>query len=161
MDPARRDRLPHRGGTGIVGMWKAFDEMEKLGWVDSRRPRMVCVQAEGCAPIVRAFRQGDEFADPGRMLGPSPPGSAALGRRRLPDTQRDTESRGTALTVSDEEIVSYVQTDRVVGGTDRLPGRCGYRCGAGEAAGTRDVSAEERILLLNTGSGLKNLELLS
>ncbi|MFT5411600.1 MAG: threonine synthase, partial [Verrucomicrobiales bacterium] len=55
---------PTGGGTGLIGMWKAFDEMEKLGWIGSKRPRMVTVQATGCAPMVRAFEQGTEFAEP-------------------------------------------------------------------------------------------------
>ncbi len=54
---------PTGGGTGLVGMWKAFDEMEELGWIDSKRPRMVTVQAAGCAPIVRAFEKGERFAE--------------------------------------------------------------------------------------------------
>ena len=54
---------PTGGGTGLIGMWKAFDEMEQMGWIGSRRPRMVTVQAEGCAPIVRAFEEGNRFAD--------------------------------------------------------------------------------------------------
>src|SRR4051812_50197120 len=55
---------PTGGGTGLVGMWKALEEMEALGWIGKRRPRMVAVQAEGCAPIARAFHAGDEFAAP-------------------------------------------------------------------------------------------------
>ena len=55
---------PTGGGTGLIGMWKAFDEMEQLGWIGSKRPRMVTVQSEGCAPMVRAFEQGSEFAEP-------------------------------------------------------------------------------------------------
>src|ERR1700750_2759678 len=54
---------PTGGGTGLVGMWKAFDEMERMGWIRGKRPRMVTVQAEGCAPIVRAFEEGNRFAD--------------------------------------------------------------------------------------------------
>src|SRR3569623_3838014 len=53
---------PTGGGTGLIGMWKAFDEMEALGWIDSRRPRMVAVQADGCAPIVKAWQAGEEHA---------------------------------------------------------------------------------------------------
>jgi threonine synthase len=55
---------PTGGGTGLVGMWKAFEEMEALGWIGPRRPRMVAVQAEGCAPIVRAFHEGRDEAEP-------------------------------------------------------------------------------------------------
>jgi threonine synthase len=54
---------PTGGGTGLIGMWKAFDEMEQMGWIGSKRPRMVTVQAAGCAPIVRAFEEGKRFAD--------------------------------------------------------------------------------------------------
>src|SRR5438874_9162456 len=54
---------PTGGGTGLVGMWKAFDEMQELGWISEKRPRMVSVQAEGCAPIVRAFEKGERFAE--------------------------------------------------------------------------------------------------
>src|SRR6185369_6136855 len=54
---------PTGGGTGLIGMWKAFDEMERMGWIGNRRPRMVTVQAAGCAPIVRAFEEGNRFAD--------------------------------------------------------------------------------------------------
>src|SRR6266513_171342 len=55
---------PTGGGTGLVGMWKAFAELEAIGWIDGSRPRMVAVQAEGCAPIARAFHAGEEFAAP-------------------------------------------------------------------------------------------------
>ena len=55
---------PTGGGTGLIGMWKAFDELEKLGWTGAKRPRMVAVQSDGCAPMVRAFENGDEFAEP-------------------------------------------------------------------------------------------------
>src|ERR671931_2326253 len=54
---------PTGGGTGLIGMWKAFDELEQMGWIGSKRPRMVTVQAAGCAPIVRAFEAGKRFAD--------------------------------------------------------------------------------------------------
>ena len=54
---------PTGGGTGLIGMWKAFEEMEQMGWIGSKRPRMVTVQASGCAPIVRAFEEGKRFAD--------------------------------------------------------------------------------------------------
>jgi threonine synthase len=55
---------PTGGGTGLVGMWKAFDEMESLGWINSKRPRMVSVQSSGCAPIIKAFNEKKEFAEP-------------------------------------------------------------------------------------------------
>ncbi len=153
---------PTGGGTGIVGMWKAFDEMEKLGWVDSRRPRMVCVQAEGCAPIVRAFRQGDEFADPwedARTVAAGIRVPSAVGDYLILNAIR--ESRGTALTVSDEEIVSYVKQIASLEGLIVCPEGAATAAALEKLLAQGDVSAEERILLLNTGSGLKNLELLS
>ena len=58
---------PTGGGTGIVGMWKAFDELEQLGWIDSKRPKMFCVQSSGCAPIVKAFLEKTEFAEPWKL----------------------------------------------------------------------------------------------
>ena len=67
---------PTGGGTGLVAMWKAFEELQKAGWIGSERPTMICVQAEGCAPIVQAFHRGDEFCNPNRRgidehLGPA------------------------------------------------------------------------------------------
>ncbi|HLH75155.1 MAG TPA: threonine synthase, partial [Chloroflexota bacterium] len=98
---------PTGGGTGIVGMWKAFTEMEAMGWIDSKRPRMISVQATGCAPIVRAFEQGQNQAEPwtgaqtiaGGLRVPS-----AIGDYLILQAIRD--SGGTALTVGDDEIVA-------------------------------------------------------
>ena len=97
---------PTGGGTGIVGIWKAMDEMEELGWIGSERPRMICVQAEGCAPLVEAFRRGEEFAmpfpDPHTMAaGLRVP--AAIGDFLVIRAVRD--SGGTAVTVTDQEMV--------------------------------------------------------
>ena len=77
---------PTGGGTGIVGMWKAFDEMERVGWIDGRRPRMISVQAAGCAPIVRAFERGERHAEPWSEARDGRQRSAgSRGHRRLPD----------------------------------------------------------------------------
>src|SRR5439155_26367418 len=96
---------PTGGGTGLVGMWKAFEEMEALGWIDGRRPRMVAVQAEGCAPIARAYHAGEEFAAPWEHAA-----TVAAGIR-VPAAIADfimlrilRESGGTAVTVSDDEM---------------------------------------------------------
>ena len=76
---------PTGGGTGIVGMWKAFAEMEAMGWIGPERPKMFCVQAEGCAPIVRAFEAGTEFAEPWQGAETIAPGNTSAGsHRRLP-----------------------------------------------------------------------------
>src|SRR5450759_3370490 len=93
---------PTGGGVGIVGMWKAFDEMEKLGWIGSRRPRMISVQAEGCAPIVRAFQEGQRHATPWQGAETIAAGlrvPAAIGDYLTLDAIR--QSGGTAVAVSD------------------------------------------------------------
>ena len=85
---------PTGGGTGIVGMWKAFDELEALGWIGSRRPRMVVVQAEGCAPIVRPSTRGERHAEPWENAHTAAAGPArAVGDRRLPDPGRRARQR--------------------------------------------------------------------
>jgi threonine synthase len=97
--------FPTGGGTGIVGMWKAFDELGALGWIGPKRPRLVVVQSTGCAPLVRAFEQGADHA------GPWPNASTVAAGIRVPSAIGDylvlraiRESRGTALAVSDDEI---------------------------------------------------------
>ena len=97
---------PTGGGTGLIGMWKAFDEMEDLGWIGSSRPRMFSVQAQGCAPIVRAFAKGADRAE--EWEGPQTIASGL----RVPSAIGDfmmlralRESRGTALAVSDSEML--------------------------------------------------------
>jgi threonine synthase len=97
---------PTGGGTGLVGMWKAFDEMEKLGWIGPKRPRMVTVQSEGCAPMVKAFREGKEFAEPwpdARTIADGMRVPAAVGDFLILRALRD--SRGTAVAVPDEAIL--------------------------------------------------------
>src|SRR2546428_176119 len=97
---------PTGGGTGLIGMWKAFDEMEQMGWIGSKRPRMVTVQASGCAPIVRAFEEGKRFADefPNAQttaLGLRVP--KAIGDFLILDAPR--ASGGTAVAVTDDELI--------------------------------------------------------
>src|SRR6184192_3671685 len=98
---------PTGGGTGLIGMWKAFDEMEQMGWIGSKRPRMVTVQAAGCAPIVRAFETGKRFADE------FPNAATAASGLRVPKAVGDflildaiRASGGTALAVTDEELIA-------------------------------------------------------
>ena len=100
---------PTGGGTGIVGMWKAFAEMEAMGWIGSHRPKMFAVQAEGCAPMVRAFEQGTEFAEPWENAQTIAPGirvPGGIGDYLILNAIR--ESGGGALTVSDDEIRDYM-----------------------------------------------------
>jgi threonine synthase len=153
---------PTGGGTGLIGMWKGFKELEDAGWIDSRRPRMVSVQADGCAPIVRAFNEGKETADPWRDAR-----TIASGLR-VPRAIADflilqvlRESRGMALSVSDQEMVAGIDEVGRLEGIFFCP-----EAGAGIAALRRLVKQgwigpEETALIFNTASGLKYLDVLS
>ena len=151
---------PTGGGTGIVGMWKAFDEMQAMGWIDDRRPKMFVVQSEGCAPMVRAFEQGAEFAEPWENAQTMAAGirvPSGIGDYLILRAVR--ESAGGALTVSDDEIRDYM------GKVARLEGMFVCPEGAATAAALEklldsgQLDPEDTILLLNTGSGLKYLEI--
>ena len=151
---------PTGGGTGIVGMWKAFEEMERMGWIGSDRPRMYCVQAEGCAPLVRAFREGQEFAEPWQNAHTLAPGirvPAAIGDYMILGSLR--ESGGGALTVSDDEILHYMGLVASLEGMFVCPEGAATAAALNKLLGDGSVLPDERVLLMNTGSGLKNLEL--
>ena len=101
---------PTGGGTGLLGMWKAFGELEKIGCIDSRRPRMIAVQTDGCAPIVRAFHEGADVAEPwenARTLAGGLRVPSAVADREILGVLR--ESNGDAVTVSDAEIIEAVR----------------------------------------------------
>jgi threonine synthase len=152
---------PTGGGTGLIGMWKGFDELEALGWIDSQRPRMVAVQAAGCAPIVRAFHSGATRAEPWENAVTMASGlrvPSAVGDVLMLRALRDSE--GTAVAVDEEEIINGV---RQLGQHEGI-----FACPEGGAAlaGLRQlveqgwVDREERVVLFNTGSGLKYLDML-
>jgi threonine synthase len=148
---------PTGGGTGLIGMWKAFDEMERLGWIKAGRwPRFVSVQAAGCAPVVQAFHSGAERTEPWPnphthaygLRVPSPLGGFICLRVLR-------ESQGTGITIADEE------TDRA---TKELATRTGIDvCPEGGAAWAalarlREsgfVRASDKVVVFNTGTGLK------
>ena len=153
---------PTGGGTGIVGMWKAFEEMEALGWIDAMRPRMFCVQADGCAPIVRAFDRGDEFAEPwsgARTIAAGMRVPGAIGDYLILRALR--ESGGGAITVTDEEILSWMGRVASLEGIFVCPEGAATAAAIPKLLARGDLSASETVLLLNTGSGLKNLELVT
>ena len=153
---------PTGGGTGIVGMWKAFGEMEAMGWIDSRRPKMYAVQAEGCAPIVRAFERGDEFAEPWEGAETIAAGvrvPSAIGDYLILGAVR--ESGGGALTVSDAEIIKRMGEVARLEGMFICPEGAATVAALAKLLASGDLRADERILLLNTGSGLKYLELVA
>ena len=152
---------PTGGGTGIVGMWKAFQELEELGWIDGKRPKMFCVQAEGCAPLVRAFLEGAEFAEPwenARTIAAGIRVPAAIGDYLILGALR--ESGGGALTVSDDEILSCMREVASLEGMFICPEGAATVAALGKLLLSGDLSPNETVLLLNTGSGLKYLELL-
>jgi len=147
---------PTGGGTGLVGMWKAFDEMEKLGWIGSKRPRMVTVQSDGCAPMVKAFEEGKEFAEPwpnARTIADGMRVPAAVGDFLILRALR--ESRGTAVAVPDAEIL---KSTYLLGGTTGIwPAPEGGATLAALLRLRKDgwVRDGESVVLFNTGNGAK------
>lgn len=150
---------PTGGGTGLVGMWKAFDEMERMGWIGAARPRMYAVQATGCQPIVRAFLAGERFAALHEHASTRASGlrvPRAIGDFLILDAVR--ASGGRALAVSDEVMIS---TTRLVG---RMEGIFvapeGAACAAALCQLRSDgaIGADDTVVVFNTGAGLKYLE---
>ena len=149
---------PTGGGTGLIGMWKAFDEMERMGWIGSRRPRMVTVQAEGCAPIVRAFETG---ATSGADIANAHTVAAGL---RVPKAVGDfimldilRKSGGTAVSVTDEELLAAVKEIGSAEGMFVAPEGAACLPALRKLIDNGAVSLNERVVLFNTGSGLKYL----
>lgn len=147
---------PTGGGTGMVGMWKAFHEMEALGWIGAARPRMVSVQSTGCAPIVRALKDGTRHAEPwenARTVADGLRVPAAVGDFLILDAIR--ESGGGALAVTDEQMLSGVRLLASTEGIFAAP-EGGATLAALQVLRSRgEIGKEERVVLLNTGSGLK------
>lgn len=147
---------PTGGGTGLVGMWKAFDEMEEMGLIGPERPRMVSVQSTGCAPIVRAFEQEDEFAEPWANAATVADGlrvPAAVGDFLILDALR--KSHGTAVAVPDEAMLEFAG---VMGRTTGIfPAPEGAACLAAQVLLLERgwIEQDETVVLFNTGSGLK------
>ncbi|GAP12563.1 threonine synthase [Longilinea arvoryzae] len=147
---------PTGGGTGLVGMWKAFAELEALGWIGSQRPRMVSVQADGCAPIVRAFQQGAPRAEAWQNAHTLASGlrvPAVFADRQVLQALR--ESNGTALAVSDEDITA-AQSELARGeGIFAAPEGAATLAGLHQLRQSGWIAAHETVVLFNTGSGLK------
>jgi threonine synthase len=152
---------PTGGGTGLIGMWKAFQELEALGWIDARRPRMVAVQSTGCAPIVKAFEahlpQSEFWRD----------ATTIASGIRVPKAFADLlilkvlyESRGTAVAVSDADII------RTIHSLSRSEGLLLCPEGAATIAAlellrvNEEIKGADVILVLNTASALKYVEVL-
>ena len=150
---------PTGGGTGLIGMWKAFDEMQALGWIDEKRPRMVSVQSEGCAPIVHAFEEGKRFADEFENAATVASGlrvPRAIGDFLILDALR--ASLGTAISVTDEELIAAV---REIGASEGLfcaPEGAACLPALRKLTERGEVEADECVVLFNTGAGVKYLE---
>src|SRR5687767_4538970 len=150
---------PTGGGTGLIGMWKAFDEMERMGWIGSRRPRMVTVQAAGCAPIVRAFEQGQRFADEFPNAATTASGlrvPKAIGDFLILDALR--HSGGTAVAVTDEELIKATREIGVAEGVFCAPEGAACLPALRKLMKAGEVRPGERVVLFNTGAGVKYME---
>lgn len=152
---------PTGGGTGIVGIWKACAELERLGWVTGPRPRLVSVQAEGCAPIVRAFSRGDETAEP--WIG----ATTVADGLRVPAAVGDIlvlralrESGGSALAVSDTDMVRDMRALGSLEGIGAAPEGGATLTALRRLVADGTIGADDRVVLLNTGGALKYLDVL-
>lgn len=150
---------PTGGGTGLIGMWKAFDEMEKLGWVGSKRPRMFTVQASGCQPIVRAFKSGEKFA--AEHVGAHTKASGlrvpkAIGDFIMLDALH--QSGGGAIAVTDEEMISSTREVGAAEGVFVAPEGAACYAAFKQLLAERTISPDESTVLFNTSTGLKYLE---
>jgi threonine synthase len=153
---------PTGGGVGLIGMWKAFEEMEQLGWIGKKRPRMISVQASGCAPVAKAWNEHKPVAE---MWHNAHTMAAGL---RVPKPYADyiildilKKSSGTALAVSDEQILDAVQEWASQEGVFAAPE------GAASLAAYKILLEEkflhpgEKVVLFNTGSGLKYIDVIA
>jgi threonine synthase len=151
---------PTGGGTGIIGMWKAFGEMEKLGWIKGPRPRMISVQSTGCAPIVKAFNEGKEDSEMWKNA------STIASGLRVPKALGDylilraiRESHGTAIAVEDTEILEDVKLMAKEEGVFACPEGAATLSALRHLMEKGFIDKNEKVVLFNTGSGLKYTEL--
>jgi threonine synthase len=150
---------PTGGGVGIIGMWKAFDEMEALGWIGSQRPKMIAVQAEGCQPVVRAYEEGEQrsqFWENAHTVASGLRVPKPLGDFLILEAVR--KSGGTAIAVSDDQLIDagiQLASDE---GIFVAPEGAACVAALEKLLASRFLKKEERIVIYNTGAGLKYLE---
>jgi threonine synthase len=150
---------PTGGGVGLIGMWKAFDEMEQLGWIGPERPQMISVQSAGCAPVVKAW-------DEGRNVSEMWPNAATKASGlRVPKAYGDyiildilRKSGGVALAVTDDEIMDALRRWAQVEGIFAAPEGAAALAAYRKLRSNGFFSAEDRVVLFNTGTGLKYLD---
>ena len=143
---------PTGGGTGIVGMWKVFQELEAIGWIDGKRPRMVSVQSAGCGPIVKAWQEGATAAEPWENAQTT---AAGL---RVPQAVGDFlildaiyQSNGAAIAVTDEEIEKALKTLATYEGILACPEGAATVAGLSKLVEAKEIQPDNRIVLFNTG----------
>jgi threonine synthase len=150
---------PTGGGVGLIGMCKAFDEMEEMGWIGSERPRMVCVQASGCAPIVNAFEKGSAISDfwanaatvASGLRVPKALGDFII----LADLKRTS---GTAVAATDQEMLDAAKELASMEGMFAAPEGAATLVAARKLAGKKWIRPDETVVLFNTGTGYKYAE---
>jgi threonine synthase len=152
---------PTGGGVGLLGMWKAFEEMEALGWIGSERPKMITVQASGCAPIVKAWDEGKQVAE----MWPNAATIAA--GLRVPKPYGDylildilKKSKGTAISATDEEILEATRHWAKVEGIFAAPEGAASLVAYRKLRASEYFKPKDTVVLFNTGSGLKYLDVL-
>ncbi len=150
---------PTGGGVGLIGMWKAFAELEELGWVGSRRPKMIAVQAAGCAPIVRAWEAGERQSEYWRNA------STVASGLRVPKARGDflvldalRESDGTAVAIGDQEILDAGLLLAESEGMFTAPEGAACVAAARRLVQSRFLDRDEEIVIFKTGTGLKYLD---
>lgn len=153
---------PTGGGTGLIGMWKAFQELKQLGWLDSdKMPRMVAVQSNGCAPIVRAFEAGARFAEPFSPAATMASGirvPAAVGDFMILDAIR--ESHGTSVAVEESQIIHWMKQGMSSEGISVCPESATCIGAAQRLRREGWLSAEDRVVIYNCGAAQKYVDVL-
>lgn len=152
---------PTGGGTGLIGMWKAFNEMQELGWIDSRRPQMVSVQAEGCAPIVKAFEQGKKesaFWENAQTIASGLKVPKAFADALILDAIY--QSNGSAVSVSDAEIRRTILEVATLEGILLCPEGAAAAAALEKLLGIRFFAPTDRVVLFNTAAGNKYPDLI-
>ncbi len=152
---------PTGGGTGIVGMWKAFAELEEMGLIGSKRPKMIVVQAEGCAPIVRAFEAGERHADLWQDASTIAAGlrvPVAIGDYLILDAVR--QSGGTAITVSEAELMQGVDLAARHEGLFVSPEAGAAYIATRKLRASGFLQSSDEVVIFSTGSGMKHTDLI-
>ena len=150
---------PTGGGTGIIGIWKAFQEMQRIGIIGSKLPKMICVQAEGCSPVADAYLSGNKHAD--QFINPQTMAAGmrvpvAVGDYLIIDAIK--QSNGTAIKINDDEMLDGVKSLASKEGIFCAPEGGAIVSATQKLISKGFISSGEKVLLLNTGSAFKYLD---